>query len=224
MLMTLAQITSRATELAGGRLDWSPSDVSYYANVAVGYVSLAAGITHTPSEALAVSSTTSGGNRIGLPTDWDHGIALSIGIPNSWSTSTTASRDTTWKPLPKQSPAWADTFHGSTNGGEPEAHVEYATWLELVPSPDSAYSLQLRYMSKAPALTSSSATPALDEQWHWAVVLKTAELLELSRGNMEGVRLQNAAYESYISVLRLDQRKKLMDQRGVSLRYARGPR
>ena len=222
MLLTLAQITSRATELASGRLDWGPSDVSFYVNQALGYVSLAAGIQHTPKEALAYSSSTSGGNRLGFPTDWDYGQSVNVGIPNSWSTAT--SRITTWKPLPKQSAEWADTFSGNLDGGEPEAYVEYSTWLEIVPSPDSSYSFQLRYMSKAPTLVESTATPVLDEQWHWALVLKTAELLELSRGNAEGVRLQNAAYENYIGVLQTDQRKKLRDRRGPMLRYARGLR
>lgn len=222
MLLTLAQISSRATELAGGRLDWTPSDVSFYANQALGYVSLAAGIAHTPKEALAVSSTTSGGNRLGFPTDWDYGIALSIGIPNSWSTAT--SRITAWNPLRKIGPEYADTWPGNLDGGEPEAYVDYSTWLELVPSPNSAYSLTLRYMSKAPTLVESTSTPTLDEQWHWAIVLKTAELLEASRDNAEGVRMKNALYESYISVLQLDQRKKLRDRRGASLRYARGLR
>lgn len=219
MILSLAQIASAATELAGGRLDWTLSNASFYTNIALGYVSQAAGIQHTPKEALAFSSTTSGGNRISLPGDFDYTIGLTVGIPNSWSTAT--SRTTTWKPLDKHDGNWADTRDSNLEGGEPAAYAEYSTWLELVPSPDSSYSAALRYMTKAPTLVASTSTPVLDEQWHWAIVLKTAALLEASRSNPEGEALNNNRYVEYMNTLRTDQGKRLMDRRNARLAYVR---
>jgi len=218
-ILNLGQIASRATELAGGRLDWQLSDASFYANIAITYVGQAAGIQHQSKEALAVSSTTSGVNRIALPTDYDYALGLTIGIPNSWSTAT--SRITTWEPMRKFDGNWADTFVNAADGGEPEAYIDYATWVELVPSPDSRYSLVLRYMTKAPTLVASTDTPVLDEQWHWAVTLKTAELLAASRDDDANEAKNHNRYLEYINTVRFDQTKRLLDKRGARVAYVR---
>ena len=64
-----------ATNFAGGRLDWALSEVSLYANAA--YAEVATRINpHRTKEALAVSSTTSGGNRIALPADYDYAMTV----------------------------------------------------------------------------------------------------------------------------------------------------
>jgi hypothetical protein len=219
-ILNLGQIASTASTFAGGRADWALSEASAYVNIAVsGYVGQAAGIQHSTKEALAVSSTTSGGNRIAFPADYDYALGLTVGIPNSWSTAT--SRITTWEPMRKFDGNWADTFSGNLDGGEPEAYAEYATWLELVPSPDSRYSLNLRYMTKAPTLVASTDTPVLDEQWHWAVVLKTAELLAGSRDDSERELMNRNRYIEYVNILRTDQAKKLLDKRGARVAYVR---
>lgn len=219
-ILSLGDIASTASRLAGGRADWTLSEASLYVNISVAdYVGQASGLQHTPKEALAVSSTTSGGQRITLPSDYDYSIGFTIGIPNSWSTAT--SRMTTWKPLDKHDANWADTYPASADGGEPTAYNEYATWLELVPSPDSSYSLTLRYMTKAPTLVASTDTPVLDEQWHWAAVLKTAELLAASRDDTEREALNRNRYVEYVNQLRTDQGKRLMDKRGSRVAYVR---
>ena len=219
-ILNLGDIASTASRLAGGRADWTLSEASLYANIAVSdYVGQAAGIQHAPKEALAISSTTSGGNRIALPADYDYSIGLTVGVPNSWSTAT--SRMTTWTPMEKHDGNWADTFINNLDGGEPEAYAEYSTWLEIVPSPDSSYSLTLRYMTKAPTLVASTDTPVLDEQWHWAVVLKTAELLAASREDDANEAKNRNRFLEYVNILRLDQGKRLMDRRGARLAYVR---
>jgi len=218
-ILNLKQIASRATQMTGVNVSWLPSEVSFYANVALGIVSQAAGIQHTTKEALAVSSTTSGGNRIALPSDYDYSLGLTVGIPNSWSTTT--SRTTTWVPMEKHNANWADTFVGNADGGEPLGYIEYSTWFEIVPSPDSAYSTQLRYVTKAPELVASTSTPVLDEQWHWAVVLKTAELLGGASGNTTAEWLNRSRYNTYLGNVRTDQSKKRLDPRGARVAYVR---
>src|SRR5437588_7428339 len=61
--------------------------------------------------------------------------------------------------------------------GVPEAYIQYGTALELWPSPNSAYSLQLRYAVKPPMLIASTDTPMLDERWHPGLLYKSVELL-----------------------------------------------
>ena len=210
-VLSLAQIASHATRLANNA-NMALSVVSEYANVAYGIVSQAAGILHTPKEQTVFASTTTSDNRLAFPSDYDFALGLKLGVPTSWSTAT--SRTTTWEGLTKAPAPWNDPYQ-SQDSGVPRAYAEFATWFELRPSPDSRYSVELRYMRKATEMTASTATPILDEQWHWALALKTAELVSAfdSDGTLEA--RNRARYNSYIKDLRLDQGKRRMDPRGM---------
>src|SRR5579859_1528055 len=95
MILNLGDICSMATTFAGGRLDYSYSEASRLANIA--YSEVATRINaHRPKEALAVSSTTSGGNRIALPSDFDYSIALTLYVGSG---STATSTGTTVVPM-----------------------------------------------------------------------------------------------------------------------------
>lgn len=198
-------------------MDWTLSEASFWVNLATFEVSSKIG--HMPKEALAISSTTSGENRIALPTDYDYPTFLTL-YQGSTSTATT-SRTTTEIPLFQRDAGWADSFPGAAKGGIPEAYVQYATWLELVPSPNSAYSLQLRYMTKNPTLVASTDTPVLDERWHAAILYKTVELLEASRSNPEGELLARNRYLNYVLSTPTDTSLRQRDRRGMTLRYRR---
>ena len=201
-ILNLGTIASAATTFAGGRLDYSLSEASQYVNLA--YSEVATRINaHRPMEALAISSTTSGGNRIAMPTDFDYSIAFTLYVP---SFSTTTSTGTWVVPLRLRDYRWIDAqpINGdnsvtNSTAGIPEAYVVAASWLELWPSPNSAYSLQLRYMSKIPTLVQSTDTPVLDERWHAAILYKTVELLEAARNNVEGEALARNRYLNYVS-------------------------
>ena len=217
-VLTLAQIASYATQMAQTPLV-DLSVVSQYVNIAYNMVSLERGIEHTTREQLAFASTSTITGRVALPGDHDYTLGLKIAIPNSWSTAT--SRTTTWKPLLKQPAQWFDAGESYATG-EPERYADFAAWLEFDPSPDSVYSLQLRYARKISELTTSTATPILDEQWHWAVALKTAELVSAGFSSDMTRELQNRRrYGEYVSGLRLDQTKKRMDIRGMRVQYTR---
>src|SRR2546429_5646839 len=201
-LLNLGQICSLATNFAGGRLDYALSEASLYANLA--YSEVATRINaHRPLEGLAVSSTTSGGNRIAMPTDFDYSIAFTLYVP-SFSTATSTG---TWViPLRLRDYRWIDAQSitgdnsvAQSTAGIPEAYVVAASWLELWPSPNSAYSLQLRYMTKVPTLINSTDTLLLDERWHVAVLYKTVELLEAARNNSEHEALARNRYLSYVA-------------------------
>lgn len=227
-IYNLGQISSMATTLAGGRMDWTPSETSLWANMA--YSEIANKVGHTPLEALAVSSTTSGENRYTLPTDFDRTIALTMYV-NSTSTSTALSDRTTSVVLIGKDANWIDSQQqgsGTQNAntvGQPEAYVQYATWFELWPSPTSAYSLQLRYFAKPPVLVDSTDTPALDERWQPALVFKTAQFLEASRNNVEGEIVARQRYLDYIASMPNDRSRKQQDRVAMTARFAwrKGP-
>ena len=208
MQLTLADITSRATTLAGGRRDWAVSEVSFWANQAA--VEVYQQVYHTPLEALAVSSTTSGEQRVSLPSDFEGMIALS-------------NLSLTVQGTGRQLDAWEAPRMDSnaTPLGTPIAYATYADYLELWPTPDSAYSLQLRYYAKQPILMDSTATPRFDERWHIGWLYKTAELLELSRNNYEGAAVMGQRYTSYMNSIPSDRARRQMAKDGMALRFQR---
>jgi len=215
MILSLAQVCSRATEMAGGRMDWTLSDTSFFANLAAQEVAQFAG--HLPKEAIAVSSTTSGENRYALPTDFDYPTALTL---YQGSSATTGSRMTTSIPLLGRDANWADS-RNLPDAGVPGHYVLYATFFELYPSPNSAYSLQLRYVQHQPTLIASTETLILDERWHPAWLYKTVELLEASRNNVEGEAMARNRYLSYVNTIPSDRQLKQRDRTAMFLRFTR---
>jgi hypothetical protein len=206
--LTLGQMISRATELAGGRLDWSASDASFYVNQAVAYVAFASGLEHRSLESSYATTIASGVSRMVLPADYNYAVALSLG-------STVLSQSTVWIGLGKRDIGWADQFGRRLDAtAQPEAYVEFGGRFEIVPASNSAHSLVMRYRRTLPEVLLSTATVALDDQWHWPVVLKAAELLAMSRSDVDTEMLSRNRYIDYMSTVLPDQDKKWMDQRG----------
>lgn len=216
MLLTLSQIISHATRLAQASL-LPASIVSEYANVAIDFVSQAAGIQHAPKEGVTFASTSTSDNRLAFPANYDYALGLKIGVPNSNSTAT--SRTTSWAPLTKQPAPWGDPYQSDTSG-IPRDYAEFATWFELRPSPNSSYSIELRYVQKLSELTLSTATPALDEQWHWAVAVKTAEFISAFNSDTTNEALNARRYVQAMGNARTDQGKRRMDERGAYVTVA----
>lgn len=213
MILTLADVISRSTTLAGGRLDWAVSEVSFYANLAA--TEVFEQVYHTPLEALAISSTTSGENRYTVPADFDGPISLSnLSTRGGW----------TWFPgggrgLDQVEAAWISSQ--VTQSGEPQVYALYSEWLELWPTPDSGYSLELRYYARQPPLVASTATPAFHDRWHQGWLWKTAEHLELSRNNYESAAVWSNRYVSYMNSIPNDRAKRQLAKGGMGLRYQR---
>lgn len=213
MIFDLARIISLATRNANV-VEMSMSEASEYANIAIAHVSQAAGVQHAPKETIAFTSTSTSDNRLGFPSDFDYALGVKLGVPGSWSTAT--SRTTAWVPLPKEPAPWGAAYQ-SGDSGQPEKYAEFATWFELRPSPDSSYSVELRYAKKLSDLTLSTATPALDEQWGWAVVCRAAELIAAASGQSFTERANAKRFGDYVNILRVDQGRKRMDERGAHM-------
>ncbi len=201
--------------MAGGRVDWTLSDASFYANMAAQEVSQFAG--HLPKEALGVSSTTSGENRYALPSDFDYCTALTL---FQGSGNTSGSRMTTSIPLVGRDANWADS-RSIPDDGVPSNYVLYSTFFELYPSPNSGYSMQLRYVARQPTLIASTETLGLDDRWHPAWLYKTVELLEASRNNVEAEAMARNRYLSYVATIPNDRQIKQRDRNAMYLRFTR---
>ena len=210
MQLTLQNIASIATAFNQGRTDLTLSEVSFYANLAVGEV--ATRTQHLPLEGLAISSTTSGENRVTLPTDFDYPINLSLSSgSNVWT-----------KQLQAREATWLDS--GTTTNGEPSYYALYGTWLEVWPTPDSAYSLTLRYGAKVPVMTASTSTPALAERYHYAVALKTAEMCAAARNDLDQEAICRARYLSYMNSTPSDMAYRQRVQEGMAVALQKGRR
>lgn len=185
MELTLGDISSMATGMIQGRTDYGPSEVSFYANLALQEV--ATRVQHRPLEGLAYSSTTSGENRITLPTDFDYPISLSIwSVGIGRATQQLQARDT----------PWLDS--SGTQLGQPNEYYVYGDSLELAPSPDSSYSLQFRYGRRIGIMVNSTDTPGLDARYHQAVAYKTAENIAIARNDLENAAVMRTLYLSYL--------------------------
>lgn len=181
MELTLAQCASLATQFVQGRTDVTLSQISQFANLAVEHIRTR--LRTRAEEGLAISSTTSGENRVSLPSDFGFPISLS---------NLSVSDD---KRVLVQKEA--DTFDSrATFIGCPREYALFSSWAELWPSPDSAYSLQLRYGKKVATITASTSTPDLDSRYHMAWVFKTAEYVAASRGDLENEAINRARFLS----------------------------
>src|SRR5690348_9631267 len=149
---TLQTLMSEVTAQLGNRLHISASRVSFFVNEAGRMIWDSE--LHARAEAIAVSSTTSGENRIALPTDFQDVINLS-----NLSQS---------PPQMLRQMNVSDFDSGATAGGIPSAFLQFSTWLELFPSPDSSYSMQLRYRTQWSDMTLTTASPSLATRYHQA--------------------------------------------------------
>ena len=161
---TLGTIVSRATAALGNRIDISLSDGSFWGNVAQENVWDA--MPHDLQEKLAVSSTTSGENRITLPSDFKELLNIRL-------SSSSGSQDV----LQLINPDDIDSNSNATRLGIPVTYMPYADFLELRPSPDSAYSVQMRYRAQLGTLVSATDRLSVATRFGEAVFLKTTQLL-----------------------------------------------
>ena len=160
-LWTLGTILSEATQIIGNRSDIATSRVSFYANMAAIDIQIA--FEPLDLEGIAFSSTTSGENKIALPTDFYAILDLSnLSI-------TPPQLLTKWN--------WYDVDSVQTELGTPTNYVSYQSYLQLWPSPDSSYSLQLRYQVRPSVMTDTTAIPSFDTRVGMLWLYKTAEYL-----------------------------------------------
>lgn len=158
---TLADYLSRTTAGMVNRGDVALSTASFWINEAQRNVWER--LPHTLHERIAVSSTTSGENRITLPSDFDELLAFS---------NTSASPPDPLRPLNLNQ---AESY--TTQSGVPQFYMQYADWMELYPTPNSAYSVQLRYVAHPSDMTATTSAPSLATRYHRALFLRAKQLI-----------------------------------------------
>ena len=208
MELNLTQIASIATTYNQGRTDWDLSTVSFYANIAVQEVAVRA--EYRGLERIAYSSTTSGENRVSLPTDFDYMLTLSL---------SSLSGGLPWQPVRITDPQGIESY--GTTVGQPQVFAVYSDWLELWPPPDSSYSVQMRYGAKISVMTDSASTPGLDSRYHYPIALKTAELLAASRNDVDQEAQNRVRFLDAISSIPNDAALRQRTKDGMNARVLR---
>ena len=204
----LSTLMSEATALIGARTDISLSRVSFWVNEA--HRQVYDFVNQEGAEALAVSSTTSGENRLTLPSDFREIINLS-------NTSVT--------PQDVLRQVDVDTVDSlSTGNGIPNKYVKYATWLELHPSPSSSFSLILRYRAQASDMLATTDVPSVDTQFRFGVLLKSVELLSDAILDSEGATTYRNKFISYMNATPSDMARKQVNREGMRVNFRRTER
>lgn len=205
----LGNIMSFATANAGRRADIGESTVSRLANEA--YFEVASAADPKELESVTTLSVDSGPADyvVGLPSDFDEPITATLIVP---SNVTGSSEVSSWKTLEQISVAEHDAS-GSSTTGEPTGFAFFGGSMELSPSPESRYSLQLRYRAQPVDLTSTSSVPSISTMWRRAIVLKTEENIHRYVGDPASAQNANTRYLQLVSQLRSDaaQRQRLQD-------------
>lgn len=206
---TLGQIVSHATQALGNRGDVALSDASFWANEAQRQTWDF--VPHNAKEAIAISSTTSGGNRITLPSDFEEMLDLSnLSI-------------TPPQPILPTNYVLADSW--TTTLGSPSRYVEFNNWLELVPSPDSSYSIQMRYRKLCSTMTALTDVPSIATKFRYPIFLKTKQLLaEHVTFDAAQAVAASSEFVNYMNALPNDRALRLREQHYLGVSIPRGNR
>lgn len=203
-MWTLGQVMSSATAFLGNRADIPVSTVSLFANQAALDINFA--VEPQDVEGFAVSSTTSGENKITLPTDFYSAIALS--------------NQSVSPPYMLRKLNASDIDSAMTTVSRPDYYVLYDSWMELWPSPDSAYSLQLRYQARPSVMTSLTAMPSFDTRFGIAWMYKTTSYLARSVKDYETAQAMDASYLQVMATIPTDLALRQRDRNGQNVRLA----
>lgn len=196
---SLSEIMSFATGNAGRRADITQSDVSRLANEA--YFEVFYASNPQEAESIAVSSTTTGENKIELPTDFFEPITASL----IWRSGSTAdSNHSSYMTLRLVDVEQMDGRNPQPSG-TPKDIAFYNSWAELWPSPNSAFSFQLRYRAGAADLVELTDTPSLTTPWRMAVVKKTEENIFRFINDEIGAQNAQIRYLDFVSRVKSDE-------------------
>lgn len=158
-----------------------PSLVSGYVNDAQRDV--ANRIQQVEFERIAVSSTSSGDDKIFLPADCERVLNLSFDTAYG---NRTLDQKNLWD---------VDAKSWGTQSGTPAYYVSYASWLQLYPSPNSNYSLLMRYVARLSDMTNLTAIPSIDTRYHKAVLYGTVAALAARKGDEVQAQFMRSLYE-----------------------------
>lgn len=196
MILSLGEVCSTASKYCGGRLDYTMSEVSMYANMALTEVTVA--VHHRGKEALAIAATVAGESRLPMPQQAER----ILGITLSKFTGTSVRTLTEESVLTYVDQHVMDSR--TSQSGRPEYWTEYNGVVQVYPVPDSAYSLTMRHVERHHVLTSSASTPNLDARYAQPWLMKTAELLADARRDHATALYWGQKYTAYMEKMPSD--------------------
>jgi hypothetical protein len=203
MAWTLRDIISEATTYAGMKPDdIHPSRVSFYVNQAQRDV--ANRVQQLEFERLATSSTSSGDDKMFLPTDCERVLALSFDT----GTGNRVIRQGNIQDVDNKS--WG------TGTGMPQLYLSYASWVQFYPSPNSSYSLVMRYIARLSDITNLTSIPSVDTRYHQAVLFKTVEYLSNRQGDLTKAAAMVTLFEREINEQPSVTAQRQLDRTGMS--------
>lgn len=208
---TLGDIMSAATAALGNRTDITASRASFWANQSQQELWNLA--PHDEAEALAISSTTSGEDKLTLPSDFEE--MLSLSLVTFAGSSTTFDNDV----LDQINLMERETLSAQT--GQPTKYLPYATWLELWPTPDSAYSLQMRYRKKLSTMTATTALPSVSTPLRQGIYLKTTAYLARENLDMERYQSFENDFIRFVSRVPNDRARRMRENHYASVSIPR---
>ena len=208
MAWALQDLMSEATTIAGTPPGLPTSRVSEVVNRAIRDVSVR--LPQVELEVLSLSNTSADEDKIYLPSDCEHVLGLSFNT----GVSGVGGRGI------RQAAEWEfDAKSSGTETGVPVMFLSYASWVELYPSPDSAYSILLRYKRRPSDITSLTARSSLDTRYDQAVLYKTVEYLHLRKGEYDNVLKARAMYEEELRQMPNLYAIRQQNRAGMGLRY-----
>lgn len=190
---TLGELMSHATFNAGRRADLEQSKVSFIVNEAMMEVAQVA--DRALSERTAILSLSSGDYLASLPADCDKVLSLSA-ISGGSSTTLTLVK-----------PEDLDST-GTAGAWPPTKFAYFGSQLEVRPVPNSAATLQMRYMQQISDLTDLAAVPSMATPWRAAILMKAEEKIHHILGNEQAAVMCNQRYLSYVSQLESDRARR----------------
>jgi len=186
---TLGTLMTQATTMIGYRSDLDASDVSLWVNQA--YSEVADSAPDQSSERIAFTSISSGQSRLQPPGSMREMLSL------SYMTSTGGSNKTLERVSIREMDAKG--FFPST---KPTHFAEFRDWIELWPSPNSGWSIQMRYNSYVTDMTATSDVPSLSTPWRLAVLYLSEAHLHRLVGNSAEEAEARARYFGYVTSLK----------------------
>lgn len=142
------------------------------------------------------ATATADAQYMSLPTDWLEAINIEI-----------TSND--FRPLFQQSIESLDVYRKANNNvtGQPIYYAIVDNSLELVPTPDTSYTLQLTYYSTIDALSSSNTTNFISTGYPDAYLYGALKHASIYLMEDERVPLFTAQFEKALEEMRLEQEK-----------------
>lgn len=206
--LTLGQVMSEATSMLGNRVDVTQSRASFYANQAAAFIWRVE--NHDLAEAIAVSSTTSGENKVTLPSDFEQVISISnisMSPPQLLTAVNTDDLDSDW------------TFVAT-----PTRYALYSTHVQWWPSPDSSYSMQIRYRSKYAQIAATGGFFSIGTRYDMAHLYLTASMIADGVHDFENSAFFGQKFASTMASMPSDLAMRQRSREGMRVSLPHDPR